>query len=130
MSFCSCISFYSTGAISTTKKLKEENLRLFNLTMSVSDHGTPPLSAARQALVSILVFTPLQSTLILMESTGKTMTIRFNLRYMASSNIAKYGVIVQKYVEDDSKCKYGQSTTLLTSETFTFMTIFVPITKA
>jgi len=95
----------STGAISTTKKLKEENLRLFNLTMSVSDHGTPPLTAARQALVSILVFTPLQSTLILMESTGKTMTIRFNLRYMASSNIAKYGVIVQTYVEDDSKFK-------------------------
>ncbi|XP_078344150.1 protocadherin Fat 4-like isoform X4 [Oculina patagonica] len=92
-----------TGAISTVKKLNTENLRLFNITMSVSDHGTPPHSSVRQAQASILVFTPLKSTLILIETTDTTVTVRFNLKYVALSNIAKYGIIVQEYVEGDSK---------------------------
>lgn len=70
------------------------------------DHGTPPLKAVRQAHVSILIFTPLQSTLILMETKQTTITIRFNLKYLAPNNIAKYGVIVQEYSDDDPKCKY------------------------
>lgn len=34
------------------------------------------------------------------------MTIRFDLKDMARSNIAKYGIIVQEYVDDNSECKY------------------------
>ena len=86
--------------------MNTENLRLFNLTVSVSDHGTPGLFSVRQAQVSILVFTPLKSTLILIETTATTITVRFNLKYVALSNIAKYGIIVQEYVEGDSNCKY------------------------
>ncbi|XP_068695423.1 cadherin EGF LAG seven-pass G-type receptor 3-like isoform X1 [Montipora foliosa] len=93
----------STGAITTTRDLTQQNLRLFNITVSVSDHGTPSLTAAWQARVSILVFTPLQSTVIFIDATDTTMTIRFDLKNMASSNIAQYGVIVQEYTEDDSK---------------------------
>ena len=70
------------------------------------DHGTPPLKAVRQAHVSILIFTSLKSTLILMETKQTTITIRFNLKYLAPNNIAKYGVIVQEYSDDDPKCKY------------------------
>lgn len=73
--------------------------------MSVSDHGTPPLTAARQARVSILVFTPLQSPFILIDNKATTMTIRFDLKNTASSNIAQYGVIVQEYSEDESNCE-------------------------
>lgn len=86
--------------------MNTENLRLFNITVSVSDHGTPPHSSVRQAQVSILLFTPLKSTLILIETTDTTMTVRFNLKYVALSNIAKYGIIVQEYVEGDSNCEY------------------------
>ncbi|XP_044177360.1 cadherin EGF LAG seven-pass G-type receptor 3-like isoform X5 [Acropora millepora] len=94
-----------TGVITTTKILKRQNLRLFNITVSVSDHGTPPLTAERQARVSILVFTPLQSPFILIYNKATTMTIRFDLKNMASSNIAQYGVIVQEYSEDESNLK-------------------------
>lgn len=82
-----------------------ENLLLFNLTVSVSDHGTPPLFSVRQAQVSILVFTPLKSTLILIATTATTITVRFNLKYVAVSNVVKYGIIVQEFVEGDSDCK-------------------------
>ena len=82
-----------------------ENLRLFNLTVSVSDHGAPPLSSVRQAQVSILVFTPLKSTLILFSTTDTTITVRFNLKSVAISNVVKYGIIVQEYIEGDSDCK-------------------------
>ena len=105
MKVCVCISRVRTGAISTVNKLNTENLRLFNVTVSVSDHGTPPLSSVRQAQVSILVFTPLQSTLILIETTDTTMKVRFNLKYVARSNIIKYGIIVQEYAPEDSECK-------------------------
>ena len=88
------------------KRLNRENLGLFNITVSVMDHGTPPLKAVRQAHVSILIFTPLQSTLILMETKQTTITIRFNLKYLAPNNIAKYGVLVQEYSDDDLKCTY------------------------
>lgn len=88
------------------KRLNRENLGLFNITVSVMDHGTPPLKAVRQAHVSILIFTPLQSTLILMETKQTTITIRFNLKYLAPNNIAKYGVLVQEYSDDDPKCTY------------------------
>jgi len=87
------------------KKVDTENLRLFNITVSVSDQGTPPLSSVRQAQVSILVFTPLQSTLILIETTDTTMNVRFNLKYLARSNIVKYAIIVQEYAPEDSECK-------------------------
>lgn len=100
-----CVSRARTGAISTIKKVNTENLRLFNITVSVSDQGTPPLSSVRQAHVSILVFTPLQSTLILIETTDTTMKVRFNLKYVARSNIVKYGIIVQEYAPGDSECK-------------------------
>lgn len=88
------------------KRLNRENLGLFNITVSVMDHGTPPLKAVRQAHVSILIFTPLQSTLILMETKQTTITIRFNLKYLTPNNIAKYGVLVQEYSDDDPKCTY------------------------
>ena len=94
-----------TGAILTTKNLKEQNLRLFNITVSVKDNGIPVLTAERQARVSILVFTPFQPTFILMDTTPTTITIRFNLKYLATSNIAKYGVIVQEYAPDDRTCE-------------------------
>lgn len=97
-----------SGAVSTSerKNLKSQNLRLFNITVSVSDYGRPPLKAKRQARLSVLVFFPLRSPLILIETTDTTMTIRFDLKDMARSNIAKYGIIVQEYVDDNSECKY------------------------
>ena len=95
-----------TGVITTNRNLKDQNLRLFNITVSVSDHGTPPLTASQQARVAILVFTPLQSPFILIDDTDTSITIRFDLKNTASSNIAQYGVIVQEYLEDESDREY------------------------
>ena len=104
----SYISHNRTGAVSTSgsKNLKSQNLRLFNITVSVSDYGNPPRKAKRQARLSVLVFFPLRSPLILIETTDTTMTVRFDLKDMARSNIAKYGIIVQEFVDNNNKCKY------------------------
>ncbi|XP_022808065.1 protocadherin beta-12-like, partial [Stylophora pistillata] len=94
-----------TGAVSTSgsKNLKSQNLRLFNIRVSVSDYGNPPRKAKRQARLSVLVFFPLRSPLILIETTDTTMTVRFDLKDMARSNIAKYGIIVQEFVDNNNE---------------------------
>lgn len=94
-----------TGAVSASgsKNLKSQNLRLFNITVSVSDYGNPPRKAKRQARLSVLVFFPFRSPLIVIETTDTTMTVRFDLKDMARSNIAKYGIIVQEFVDNNNK---------------------------
>ena len=40
-----------------------------------------------------------------MDTTGTTITVRFNLKYVASTNVAEYGIIVQEFAEGDKKRK-------------------------
>ena len=99
------MSPFNRGIITIARSLQSENLRLFNLTVSVSDQGVPPLTAKHPARVSVLVCHSYQAPVIFLESSESTITLRFNLKYLDMKNVAQYGIIAQEYTPDDRKCK-------------------------
>ena len=76
----------------------------------MTDAGNPPLTAVRQAQISVMVFCDYEAPLILVETTESSIRVRFNLKNLDTSNVAKYGIIVQEYSSTDQFCKLRTST--------------------
>ncbi|XP_048587578.1 cadherin EGF LAG seven-pass G-type receptor 1 isoform X4 [Nematostella vectensis] len=91
-----------TGVVKTSRMLQRQTLRLFNLTISVADQGSPPMKSEKDALVQVLIFHPISLHMTLVETSETTMRLQFNLKYMDINNIKTFGVIVQEYVNHDS----------------------------